>query len=196
MTKITGRLATAAATLAVTGGIIFASTGAASAATIEPVSQAGTVAAYQAAQHNSDSRRWDGERWWYRYNGHGDWYSSDHGDRYRYDGHRFYRWSGGKWKAVSAAYARDHSLDRNDLHGDSPRGHGSKNHGHSGHGGNGHSSDHGKGHDDHGKGHTDHSDHNGSDHSNGHDSSDHSSDHNGSDHNGSDHAAGHSGHGH
>ncbi|SDJ45966.1 hypothetical protein [Nonomuraea jiangxiensis] len=152
MKKITWRLASAAATLAVTGGILFSTGGAAAAATgqVEGVSVAATSVT---ARHGGYLQRWDGLRWWYRYSGHGDWYSAGHGERYRFDGHRFYRWDDGKWKPVSAAYARHHSLDRDDLNG-RPRTHHVKHndHGHAGHahhGGKGHDNDDHSGRDHH-----------------------------------------------
>ncbi|GAA4586929.1 hypothetical protein GCM10023194_34450 [Planotetraspora phitsanulokensis] len=141
MSKITRRLATAAATLAITGGVVFATSGAASAATVESVSHATVSASHQTVRHNSNTQRWDGTRWWYRYNGHGDWYSYSHGVRYRFDGHKFYRWTGGKWKAVSTSYARQHDLNKRDFSRDWH--HGRDDHGHD----NGHNSGHGNGHD-------------------------------------------------
>ncbi|MBF8191056.1 hypothetical protein ITP53_36180 [Nonomuraea sp. K274] len=152
MNNITRRLATAAATLAVTGGVVFAATGAASAATTERAGQVATVAiSHQAAQNISAARRWDGERWWYRYSGRDDWYTSGNGARYRFDGHRLYRWNDHKWKVVSASYAWHHHLGGKDLRGDAHRPHHRGDHGY------GH--DHGHGdHHDHGKGHSRHGD--------------------------------------
>jgi hypothetical protein len=117
---------TTAATLAVAGGIAFTTGGAASAATVEGGSHSPTTA----DRHpDSNSHRWDGHRWWDRYNSHGDWYSQDHG-RYRFDGHRFYQWSHGKWKSVTNAYARRLGFDNRGFSGD-------QHHGNSGHSANG-----------------------------------------------------------
>ncbi|MEO3873782.1 hypothetical protein ABGB18_33645 [Nonomuraea sp. B12E4] len=172
MSKITLRLATAAATLAVTGGIIFTTSGAASAATSRLASPGAPIAtSAEAARHNGYLQRWDGRRWWFRYASHGDWYSAGHGERYRFDGHRFYRWEDGRWKPVSASYARHHSLDRDDLYGRSRVHH--VDHNNRGHEGHAHHGDKGrhdergdKGHDnDHGDHHSDHRD---NDHSDNH----------------------------
>ncbi|WP_248959676.1 hypothetical protein [Sphaerisporangium perillae] len=135
MSKITrSSLATAAATLAVAGGIIFTTGGAASAATSDSASR--TVTVTKVVRHNTDTQRWDGKRWWTRTNTHSYWYGSDHGDRYRFDGHRFARWFGGKWKVVSSDYAHHHGFDPRDFDGQS--GHGQSGHGQSGHGQSGH----------------------------------------------------------
>ncbi|GLW06432.1 hypothetical protein Misp01_15620 [Microtetraspora sp. NBRC 13810] len=146
MGKITRRVITTAATLAVAGGIVFTSGGAASAATAgETTARTAAVTAAvtvrHSAWHNTDTRRWDGRRLWIRAHAHGDWFSSDHGNHYRYDGHRFYRWSGGKWRVVSSDYARRHGFDRRDFR---PAKHDDHGHDH----------DHDHGHDDHhGHGH-------------------------------------------
>ncbi|MFC6080431.1 hypothetical protein [Sphaerisporangium aureirubrum] len=129
MSKITRRLATAAATLTVAGGILLSTGGAASAATSASVDggvrdHASSVS--HVVRHESKNVKWDGHRWWHRYSKHGDWYSTDHGRHYRFDGHRFYRWNDGKWKRLSNDYARHHGFDRHDF---SSKHH----HGHSGH---------------------------------------------------------------
>jgi hypothetical protein len=112
MGKTTRRLATAAATLAVAGGIAFTTGGAASAATVSAtsahtMSQSTTTADRRPA---TNSRHWDGHQWWDRNGSHGDWYSNDHGHRFRFDGHRFYEWFHGRWKPQSNAYARHHGF--------------------------------------------------------------------------------------
>jgi hypothetical protein len=133
MSKITRRMATTAATLAVAGGVLFTTGGAASAATHDGENHSGAVATRDHRDHAArpDNLVWDGHRLWHRYTRNGDWYSTDHGDRYRFDGHRFYRWKDGKWKAVTSDYARRHDFDRGDF---STKGH----HGDDGHSGHGH----------------------------------------------------------
>ena len=84
--KITRSLATAAATLAIAGGIIASTGGAASASTTATAATAAKIVTVSA---------------------------SDHGERYRFDGHRFYRWFDGGWRSVSFDYARSHHYDRN-----------------------------------------------------------------------------------
>ncbi|AWS41770.1 hypothetical protein DKM19_10785 [Streptosporangium sp. 'caverna'] len=158
MSKITRRLATATATLAVAGGIIFAAGGAASAATYESDSHTATVATRQEVVKvvKVVSRSWDGHRWWSRYSKNGSLYLSIQGHRYRYDGHHFYQWSHGKWRRLTSASIRHLGFDRKHFsghHGDhSDHGHSdhhgnSDHHGDSGHGDSGHgnSGDHGHG---------------------------------------------------
>jgi hypothetical protein len=157
MSKITRRLATATATLAVAGGIIFAAGGAASAATYESDSHTATVATRQEVVKvaNVVSRSWDGHRWWSRYSKNSSFYLSIHGHRYRYDGHHFYQWSHGKWRRLTSASIRH--LGFNHEHFSGHHGHhgNSGHHGHHGHHGNsghhgdsdghGNSGDHGHG---------------------------------------------------
>ena len=147
MSKITRRLATATATLAVAGGIIFAAGGAASAATYESDSHTGTVATRQEVVKvvKVVSRSWDGHRWWSRYSKDGSFYLSIQGHRYRYDGHHFYQWSHGKWRRLTSASIRHLGFDREHFsghHGPTTSDHG--HHGDSGHhGGSGHHGDSG-----------------------------------------------------
>src|SRR4051812_4489735 len=117
MSKLTRRFATTTATIAVAGGVIFAAGNAASAAVESPAHTAAIDAGHSAARPDSADHRWDGHRWWVRYGGHGDWYSTDHGVRYRFDGHRFYQWNDGRWKPLSADAARHRGLDRGDFSG-------------------------------------------------------------------------------
>ncbi len=113
MSKIMRRLATGVATLAVAGGAVFVTGGAASATTIESVGHSAVVtASHTVAQQQNANRRWDGRRWWSRSGGgHGHWYGNDRGHRYRYDGRRFYGWGHGKWHRLSAGYIRHHGFN-------------------------------------------------------------------------------------
>jgi hypothetical protein len=117
MSKTTRRLATAAATLAVAGGVLFAAGGAASADTYRGEGHNTTTAArHDTARH--DGHRWDSRRWWDRHDQRGDWYSSYRGDRYRFDGHHFSQWSDGGWRTLADDYAHHHGFDGRDLSGD------------------------------------------------------------------------------
>ncbi|MDP9841289.1 hypothetical protein [Streptosporangium lutulentum] len=102
--KITRSLATAAATLAIAGGIIASTGGAASAATAATTATTATASQTVAVS------------------------VSGHGERYRFDGHRFYRWFNGGWRAVSFDYARSHHYDRNHRDRDYDRGHNRRDH--------------------------------------------------------------------
>jgi hypothetical protein len=103
--KITRSLATAAATLAIAGGIIASTGGAASAATATTATTATTAAATVTASKTVAVS------------------VSNRGERYRFDGHRFYRWFNGGWRAVSFDYARSHHYDRNHRDRDYDRDH-------------------------------------------------------------------------
>lgn len=111
MNKIVKRMSTAAATLAVAGGILIAGTGAASASTNVRAGDS-IVVTHVGDRQESALRHWDGHRQWYRHSGRGYWYGADHGRKFRYDGHRFWVWSGGKWRPVSKKYALRYALYR------------------------------------------------------------------------------------
>ncbi|MDP9841697.1 hypothetical protein J2853_000908 [Streptosporangium lutulentum] len=132
MSKVTRRLATATATLAITGGILFAAGGAASAATTYESGSATGAAAVRHEAVKQESRSWDGHRWWNRYSRYGDLYLVVHGDRYRFDGDHFYKWHDGKWKRLTNAAVRRLGFDRGHLSGHHHHGHGKS--GHDGHG--------------------------------------------------------------
>jgi hypothetical protein len=114
---------TTVATVAVAGGILFASENAAS-ASVGSESHQGNVVVHQVTQSSSSDHRSNDHS---RGNaGHSGYYFTDHGHRFRYDGHRFYQWIGGKWRAVSADYARHHGFDH--KHGSSKGHHGDSSH--------------------------------------------------------------------
>ncbi|MCT9930037.1 hypothetical protein N5079_07355 [Planotetraspora sp. A-T 1434] len=95
MRKITRRLATTAATLAVGGGIIFATSGAASASTAQVERHGVTVVTRHTGwdDNNRYKHHWNNHQW----NNHG-WYNHDH--RWNKHNHRWnkqYGWYGSSW---------------------------------------------------------------------------------------------------